>query len=122
MIFSIIWSDKELDLYDVIYILKKYPRVFDILQCVRDFRNIYIEKSVVLLRYFITVYSFSVMKPLKSFASGLLRDYAAVKNSVTSDLSNGFVEGNNNKVKLIKRSMFGRAILKLLRAKVLLAH
>jgi len=118
-IFDYIWSDKELDLQDIVYIMEKYPHVFDILQCVRDFRNIYIEKSAVLLRYFVTIYSFSPIKQLKSFASGLLRDYDAVKNSVTSELSNGFVEGINNRIKVIKRIMYGRAKLNLLTAKIL---
>jgi len=118
-IFDYIWSDKELDLRDIVYIMEKYPCVFDILQCVRDFRNVYVEKSVVLLRYFATIYSFSPIRQLKSFASGLLRDYDAVKNSVMSELSNGFVEGVNNKIKVIKRIMYGRAKLNLLSAKIL---
>ena len=121
-ILKYIWSDKELDLPDILYIMAKYPRVWDILKCVRDFRNIYIEKSTAMLLLFVSIYSLSSIKPIKSFASGLRGDYGAVKNSVISELSNGFVEGNNNKVKLIKRSMYGRAKLKLLRAKILLAH
>jgi len=55
---------------------------------------------------------------LASFANGLIQDKDAVTNSVISELSNGFVEGNNNKVKVIKRSMYGRAKIKLLSAKV----
>jgi transposase len=102
--------------------MAKYPNVWDILKCVRDFRNIYTVKSAALLLLFVVVYSFSSIKPIKSFASGLCSDYDAVKNSVVSDLSNGFVEGCNNKVKLIKRSMYGRAKLNLLRAKILLAR
>jgi len=46
----------------------------------------------------------------------------AVKNSVISELNNGFVEGNNNKIKAIKRTMYGRAIIDLLRVKVLFAR
>jgi len=92
-----------------VYIINKYPSVLDIIECVRDFRNIYIEKSTVLLEQFISIYSASDIKPLKSFASGLLMDYDAVVNSVTSELSNGFVEGVNNKIKAIKRTMYGRA-------------
>ena len=121
-ILKYIWSDEELDLPDILYIIAKYPLLWDILKCVRDFRNIYLEKNTALLLFFVAVYSFSAIKPLKSFASCLRGDYEAVKNSVISDLSNGFVEGNNNKVKLIKRSMYGRAKLKLLRAKILLAR
>jgi hypothetical protein len=59
------------------------------------------------------------MKNLRSFASGLLSDIDAVRNAVTSTLSNGFVEGQNNKTKAIKRTMYGRASIKLLRVKVL---
>lgn len=40
----------------------------------------------------------------KSFAKGLLKDIEAVKNSVVSPLSKGFVEGINNKLKMIKRT------------------
>jgi len=45
-------------------------------------------------------------------------DIDAVANSVTSLLSNGFVEGNNNRLKVIKRVMYGRAGTPLLTAKV----
>ena len=121
-IFQYIWSDKELELSDVVYIIRKYPLLFDIIECVRDFRNIFIEKSAELLKFFTKKYSVSSIKAIKSFATGLINDYDAVKNSVVSDLSNGFVEGNNNKVKLIKRSMYGRAGLKLLRAKIISAR
>lgn len=118
-VFQYICSDKELEISDVIYIINKYPHVLDIIECVRDFRNIYIEKNTELLKQFITVYSTSDIKSIKSFASGLLFDYDAVMNSVSSDLSNGFVEGNNNKIKAIKRTMYGRAKIDLLRVKVL---
>ena len=118
-IIQYIWADKELELHDVVYIIRKYPVVFEIIECVRDFRNIFIEKSAELLKQFTGKYSTSGIKSIKSFASGLLLDYDAVKNSVVSDLSNGFVEGNNNKIKAIKRSMYGRAKIDLLRVKIL---
>ena len=118
-IIQYIWSDKELELHDAVYIIRKYPAVFDIIECVRDFKNIFIEKSAELLKQFTEKYSTSGIKSIKSFASGLLIDYDAVKNSVVSDLSNGFVEGNNNKIKAIKRSMYGRAKIDLLRVKIL---
>ena len=31
----------------------------------------------------------------------------AVKNKVASDLSNGFIEGTNSKIKMIKRTRYG---------------
>ena len=58
-------------------------------------------------------------KNLKSLANGIVRDFVAVKNSIISDYSNGFLEGNNNRLKMIKRTMYGRAGLDLLRAKII---
>ena len=118
-VFQYIWSDKELAISDIVYIINKYPRVLDILESVRDFRNVFIEKSALLLKQFIDKYSAGDIKSIKAFASGLLMDYDAVMNSVSSALSNGFVEGNNNKIKAIKRTMYGRAKIDLLRVKVI---
>ena len=107
---------------DIGFVLNKYPNVVAIQQCIIDFRKIYDVKSVPLLEQFIEQYSLSDNKPINSFASGLSGDLDAVKNSVTSELSNGFVEGINNKIKAIKRVMFGRAKIDLLRVKVLHAR
>jgi transposase len=51
---------------------------------------------------------------LRRFAHGLRDDYAAVKAGVTVPWSNGPVEGHINRLKLLKRQMFGRAHLDLL--------
>lgn len=56
-----------------------------------------------------------------SFANGLLMDIEAVENSICSDLSNGFVEGTNSKLKMIKRAIYRRGSKKLLEAKLMLA-
>ena len=48
-------------------------------------------------------------------------DYDAVKAGVTVDVSNGQVEGQNNRLKMLKRQMYGRAGLNLLRRRFLLA-
>lgn len=56
----------------------------------------------------------SSLKPLQTFAKGLIDDYAAVKASMSSEWSNGPVEGLNNKLKMLKRQMYGRASLDLL--------
>ncbi|MEV0136636.1 transposase [Dactylosporangium sp. NPDC050688] len=59
---------------------------------------------------------------LHSYANGLQRDYDAVRNGLTLPHSSGAVEGHVNRIKMIKRQMFGRAKLDLLRKRVLLAH
>jgi len=114
-----LWSGKELGSADIEFIFRKYPQITEIQQCIQDFRKIYDDKDISLLSQFIERYTKSRINPIKSFASGLRCDLDAIKNSVTSDLSNGFVEGHNNKIKVIKRIMYGRAKIDLLRVKVL---
>lgn len=59
---------------------------------------------------------------LHSFVAGLKRDYDAVRNGLTLPHSSGAVEGTVNKIKMIKRQMFGRAKPDLLRKRVLLGQ
>jgi transposase len=58
---------------------------------------------------------------LASFAKHLCRDEAAVQAALQYDWSNGHVEGNVHRLKLIKRSMYGRANFDLLRLRVVTA-
>ncbi|MFG2638725.1 transposase [Streptomyces sp. NPDC048362] len=60
--------------------------------------------------------------PLASFARNLRRDLNAVRNGLTLPYSSGAVEGNVNRLKMLKRQMFGRAGLDLLRKRVPLAR
>jgi len=57
--------------------------------------------------------------PLKNFAKKILRDYDAVNNAVVTEYSNGQIEGQVNRLKTIKRLMYGRAGFDLLRKMVL---
>lgn len=59
------------------------------------------------------------LKEFSRFALGLEKDLPAVENVVASPLSNGFVEGTNSKLKMIKRTMFGRCGKELLAAKLI---
>ncbi len=56
---------------------------------------------------------------LQAFVSSLKRDEAAVRAGLSQSWSNGPVEGQVNRLKLIKRQMYGRASFALLRARVL---
>ena len=58
---------------------------------------------------------------LASFAQGLERDHAAVRAALTERWSTSPVEGQINKLKALKRQMFGRAKLDLLRTRLLAA-
>ena len=58
---------------------------------------------------------------LQSFAAGIQRDKAAVVNGLRLEYSQGQVEGQITRLKLLKRTMYGRAKLDLLRKRVLYA-
>jgi transposase len=63
----------------------------------------------------------STLEALQRFAVGLCEDYEAVKAGVTLPWSSGPVEGQINRLKMLKRQMFGRARLDLLSRRFLLA-
>jgi transposase len=58
---------------------------------------------------------------LHSFARGLDLDIQAVTAALTMPHHNGRTEGVNNKTKMIKRQMYGRAGFALLRHRILLS-
>ena len=58
---------------------------------------------------------------ITGFANGLTKDLEAVTAGLTLPHSSGPVEGNLNRIKMIKRQMDGRAGFDLLRKRVLLA-
>jgi transposase len=61
----------------------------------------------------------SRLPAFKKMATGIRQDYAAVKAAFSSEWSNGQVEGQVKRLKVIKRQMFGRAKFDLLRLRVL---
>jgi transposase len=61
----------------------------------------------------------SACREIQLFAQGLRQDLAAVQNAVALEWSNGQVEGQVNRLKMLKRQMYGRANFDLLRARVL---
>ena len=61
------------------------------------------------------------VQALETFAAGLQQDAASVRAALTTRWSNGQTEGHVNKLKLLKRQMYGRAKFDLLRRRLLLA-
>ena len=70
------------------------------------------------LSLWLNTYGQSPIKELRTFAYGIMMDLKAVQNAIIMDVSNGIVEGYVNKLKAIKRVMYGRASLQLLRRKM----
>lgn len=58
---------------------------------------------------------------LQNFAQGLQNDYDAIKAAMILPISNGQVEGQINRLKTLKRQMYGRASLDLLSRRYILA-
>ena len=56
---------------------------------------------------------------LESFINGIKRDIIAVKNAIRLDYNNGLAEGSVNKLKVVKRIMYGRNSFELLKGKLL---
>lgn len=64
----------------------------------------------------------SGIRALVQFAKGIREDYEAIRAALTLEVSNGPVEGQVNRLKMIKRQMYGRAGLELLRKRLILSQ
>jgi transposase len=79
------------------------------------------ERRGAALEAWITETTASGIEALARFAQGLYDDLAAVKAGLTLEWSNGPVEGQINRLKLLKRQGYGRADVALLRQRVMQA-
>lgn len=79
------------------------------------------ERQVDLLDPWLQECEQSEIPDLQTFAGGLRREYSALKAALQFSYSNGPVEGQINKLKYIKRSMYGRGSFELLRQRFLQA-
>ncbi len=61
------------------------------------------------------------VQALQTFAAGVQQDLASIQAALTTGWSNGQTEGHVNRLKLLKRQMYGRAKFDLLRRRLLLA-
>ena len=112
-----LWTGSGLSAEDYEHISKKYEVIWYLKSFIVDFKSVFEEKEKVMLAGFVEIYEDSVHRRIKSFIKGLVADIKAVENAVCLPYSNGFVEGNNNRLKMIKRMMYGRAKLPLLKTK-----
>ena len=98
-------KDPELGKY-IDMIKEVYPVTTYVETVFKDFHRIIMGNSPEEIDTFIEQYEESV---ISTFCNGLKRDIAPVKNAISHPESSGFVEGNNNKFKLIKRIVYGRS-------------
>jgi transposase len=98
------------------------PNVAILHPLVAGFSTVFKNQDPAALQTWIEHATAANLPPIKSFCDGLLRDQAAVKAAISMKWSNGQVEGQVHRLKLIKRQMYGRASFELLRARVLPYH
>ena len=97
-------KDKNIDKYLEI-IEEKFPIAKEIKDIFQEYHSIIMGSDDNKIDEFINKYETS---KISSLCNGIKKDIAAVKNAISSPISSGFVEGNNNKFKLIKRIVYGK--------------
>jgi len=95
--------------------------VAEAIDLVQDFATLVRQRQPAQLDPWLERAASSALEALQRFAQGLRDDYAAVKAGVTLPWSSGPVEGHINRLKMLKRQMFGRARLDLLSCRFVLA-
>ncbi len=85
----------------------------------QDFAALLREREGERLDAWIAAARASVVTEVRRFAEGLLLDEAAIRAGLTLEWSNGQTEGHVNRLKTLKRQMYGRAGFVLLRQRLL---
>jgi len=104
----------ELDL-----LLAHNPRLRPLHALAQDFGALLRERCLARLEPWLQRAAASGMPELRSFVWGVERDYTAVANALCLPWSQGQVEGQITRLKLLKRAMYGRAKTDLLQQRVL---
>jgi transposase len=116
------WNEKlvkEEEIDELVEYLRLNPDLAAAYGLKESFRAALKSKHPVRLDQWLTGAEASGIAGFLKLASGMRHDYAAVSASFSSRWSNGQTEGQNTRVKLIKRIGYGRAKPDLLRARVL---
>lgn len=103
-------------------IIVEFPEAGKIYEIIKEFKNMMFSKKTEDLEIWIRNTKEYKISEINSFISGIERDIEAVKNSIKYDYNNGLAEGSVNKIKVIKRIMYGRCSFNLLKQKVLLQY
>lgn len=123
-------KDKTIEKYIEI-IKQKYPIINEVINIYDEFYNMFKKKDENLLDEFLEKYSSktyrtdsetgeivnaddnieNIKSGIGGFINSIKKDIAPVKAAISRPESSGFVEGNNNKFKLIKRILYGKGNL-----------
>ncbi|HEY5585323.1 MAG TPA: transposase [Ruminiclostridium sp.] len=98
-------KDEKVGMY-IDVVKEKYPVAGRVESIFKEFHGTIMGAEPDKLEDFLKKYEYSEIKP---FCNGIKKDIAPVKNAISYSVSSGFVEGNNNKFKLLKRIVYGRS-------------
>ena len=101
-------------------LIQKSPTLQELREVYTSFRAVITGTSVENLDTWIEGHKNTKYSHIASFVNNLPDDIKAIKNAIRYRISNGPIEGCNNKVKAVKRSMYGRAKDDLLLIKIIL--
>jgi transposase len=102
-------------------LLEQEPAIARGYALLQRFRTLIRERAIAALNEWLDDARASALQPFRSLANGLDADRAAVEAALTTEWSNGAVEGHVHRLKLVKRRGYGRASFALLRRRVLAA-
>jgi predicted transcriptional regulator len=97
-----------------------YPKAAGIIELISEFKDILKSSAINRLEPWIQKAQALDSDEISSFVNGVQRDKNAVVNAIMLPYSNGLAEGKINKLKTIKRVMYGRCSFDTLKTKVLL--
>lgn len=110
---------KEITPVQLDKVIEKYPVIGSIYDTVQSFKQtIFSKKPEEVEKWMSEVEKMNIAE-INSFINGIRRDIDAVKKAIEMDYNNGLAEGSVNKLKVVKRIMFGRNSFELLKSKLL---
>jgi transposase len=120
---KILWKDREKlsEVQDnkLSTIIEKEESIDKLHVLTQDIKSIIRTNDKLKLQHWLVDAANSRFKEFKTFVNGIYADFKAVNNTLSFNLNNALLEGHVNRLKTIKRQMYGRANITLLRQKVL---
>lgn len=101
-------------------VCNRYPVFEKIYNLITSFKSMIRQKACHKLEQWLEDLQNSEISDIQNFARGVRRDFDAVKNGIAKPFNNGLAEGFINKLKVIKRIMYGRSNFNTLKLKSLL--
>ena len=109
----------ELSTMDTLNTLGWFREMYEAIQ---EFYQVITGTSTIELVRWMKRYWKTRLSTLKTFIIGIMKDFKAVRNTIRLNVTNGITEGYVNKLKAVKRVLYGRAGIKLLKRKLVMEH